>query len=49
MTKSAYLDVGRHHDFLMLFDVTGGNPNGDPDNGNAPVTGQVASGLVVLM
>ncbi|VBA57110.1 type I-C CRISPR-associated protein Cas7/Csd2 [Mycobacterium attenuatum] len=36
MTKPAYLDVGRRHDFLMLFDVTGGNPNGDPDNGNAP-------------
>jgi CRISPR-associated protein Csd2 len=38
MTKSAYLDVGRRHDFVMLFDVTGGNPNGDPDNGNAPRT-----------
>ena len=38
MTKAAYLDVGRRHDFVMLFDVTGGNPNGDPDNGNAPRT-----------
>lgn len=38
MTKPAYLDVGRRHDFLLLFDVTGGNPNGDPDNGNAPRT-----------
>jgi CRISPR-associated protein Csd2 len=38
MTESAYLDVGRRHDFVMLFDVTGGNPNGDPDNGNAPRT-----------
>jgi CRISPR-associated protein Csd2 len=38
MTKSAYLDVARRHDFVMLFDVTGGNPNGDPDNGNAPRT-----------
>jgi CRISPR-associated protein Csd2 len=37
MTKP-YLDVDRRHDFLMLFDVTGGNPNGDPDNGNAPRT-----------
>jgi len=22
------------HDFLMLFEVTNGNPNGDPDAGN---------------
>lgn len=36
MTKPAYLDIGRRQDFLMLYDVTGGNPNGDPDNGNAP-------------
>lgn len=33
-----YLDIERRHDFLLLFDVTGGNPNGDPDNGNAPRT-----------
>lgn len=38
MTKPAHLDVGRRHDFVLLFDVTGGNPNGDPDNGNAPRT-----------
>ena len=24
------------HDFLLLFDVTNGNPNGDPDAGNMP-------------
>lgn len=24
------------HDFLMLFEVTNGNPNGDPDAGNMP-------------
>lgn len=24
------------HDFLILFDVTNGNPNGDPDAGNMP-------------
>ncbi len=24
------------HDFLLLFDVTNGNPNGDPDVGNVP-------------
>jgi CRISPR-associated protein Csd2 len=33
---TAHLDTTRRHDFLLLFDVTGGNPNGDPDNGNAP-------------
>lgn len=38
MSKPAYLDIGKRHDFLLLFDVTGGNPNGDPDNGNAPRT-----------
>lgn len=36
MTTPAHLDVSRRHDFVLLFDVTGGNPNGDPDNGNAP-------------
>ncbi|ORA81685.1 type I-C CRISPR-associated protein Cas7/Csd2 [Mycobacterium malmoense] len=36
MTKPAHLDVARRHDFLMLYDVTGGNPNGDPDNEKAP-------------
>src|SRR5437879_3658558 len=24
------------HDFLLLFEVTNGNPNGDPDAGNLP-------------
>jgi CRISPR-associated protein Csd2 len=24
------------HDFVLLFDVVDGNPNGDPDNGNIP-------------
>lgn len=24
------------HDFLLLFEVTNGNPNGDPDSGNLP-------------
>lgn len=26
----------RRHDFMFLFDVTNGNPNGDPDAGNLP-------------
>ena len=28
--------VSRRHDILVLFDVTNGNPNGDPDAGNLP-------------
>lgn len=26
----------RRHDFVLIFDVTNGNPNGDPDAGNLP-------------
>lgn len=26
------------HDFIFLFDIKNGNPNGDPDNGNMPRT-----------
>ncbi len=29
-------DPGKRYDFLILFDVTDGNPNGDPDAGNLP-------------
>jgi CRISPR-associated protein Csd2 len=28
--------LGRRYDFVLLFDVTNGNPNGDPDAGNLP-------------
>jgi len=28
--------VSNRHDFLLLFEVTNGNPNGDPDAGNMP-------------
>lgn len=28
--------VSRRHDILIMFDVTNGNPNGDPDAGNLP-------------
>ena len=31
-----YLDPNKRHDFVLLFDVTNGNPNGDPDAGNMP-------------
>src|SRR5436309_2880625 len=38
MTGKNYLDVKRRHDFVLFFDVTDGNPNGDPDAGNLPRT-----------
>jgi CRISPR-associated protein Csd2 len=28
--------ITSRHDILILFDVTNGNPNGDPDAGNMP-------------
>ena len=28
--------LSNRYDFVMLFDVENGNPNGDPDAGNAP-------------
>ena len=28
--------LSRRHDFALIFDVTNGNPNGDPDAGNMP-------------
>ena len=33
---TTHLDVNRRHDFVLLFDVADGNPNGDPDAGNLP-------------
>jgi CRISPR-associated protein Csd2 len=39
--------VDRRFDFVLLFDVTDGNPNGDPDAGNLPRTDpQSLQGLV---
>jgi CRISPR-associated protein Csd2 len=35
---SNYLNPEFRHDFVMLFDVENGNPNGDPDGGNLPRT-----------
>lgn len=38
---------GRRHDFVLLFDVADGNPNGDPDAGNLPrVDPETMQGLV---
>lgn len=33
---SAHLNPAVRHDFVLVFDVTNGNPNGDPDAGNLP-------------
>jgi len=33
-----WLDPGKRHEAVLLFDVTDGNPNGDPDAGNLPRT-----------
>jgi len=42
-----WTDSGRRHDFKLLFDVTDGNPNGDPDAGNLPrVDPETMQGLV---
>lgn len=47
MTSQPYLDANRRHDFVLIFDVQDGNPNGDPDAGNMPrVDPETMQGLV---
>lgn len=47
MTSQTILDNQKRHDFILLFDVTDGNPNGDPDAGNLPrVDPETMQGLV---
>jgi CRISPR-associated protein Csd2 len=42
-----HTDPNCRHDFVLLFDVTDGNPNGDPDGGNMPRTDpETLQGLV---
>jgi CRISPR-associated protein Csd2 len=44
---AAHLDPTRRHDVVLLFDVTDGNPNGDPDGANQPRTDEeTGQGLV---
>ena len=44
---SIHNDPERRHDFVLLFDCTDGNPNGDPDAGNLPrVDPETMQGLV---
>lgn len=47
MAEAVHLDPTRRHDFVLLFDVVDGNPNGDPDAGNLPrVDPETMQGLV---
>ncbi|WP_214107286.1 type I-C CRISPR-associated protein Cas7/Csd2 [Acrocarpospora catenulata] len=44
---SAHLDPALRHDIVLLFDVSDGNPNGDPDAGNQPrIDDETGQGLV---
>jgi CRISPR-associated protein Csd2 len=44
---TAVIDPTRRHDFMLVFDVIDGNPNGDPDNGNLPrVDPETMQGIV---
>jgi len=45
--QAVHLDAARRHEAVLLFDVTDGNPNGDPDAGNLPrVDPETMQGLV---
>lgn len=47
MDNANHVDPKRRHDFVLFFDVTDGNPNGDPDAGNLPrVDPETMQGLV---
>jgi len=44
---TVHTEPNRRHDFVLLFDVADGNPNGDPDAGNLPrVDPETMQGLV---
>src|SRR5262249_27094421 len=46
-TLAASPVVSHRYDFVLLYDVANGNPNGDPDAGNAPrVDSETGHGLV---
>jgi CRISPR-associated protein Csd2 len=45
--NTRHLDPAVRHDMVFVFDVTDGNPNGDPDAGNRPrVDDETSHGLV---
>src|SRR4051812_3644677 len=44
---NVHCDPTKRHDFVLLFDVKNGNPNGDPDAGNMPrIDPETMHGLV---
>jgi CRISPR-associated protein Csd2 len=44
---TTHLNPNFRHDFVLLFDIVDGNPNGDPDGGNMPRTDvETSQGLV---
>lgn len=46
-TEDKKMPIQNRYDFVLLFDVTDGNPNGDPDAGNLPrVDAETGQGLV---
>ena len=47
MTTQSSPVIANRYDFVYLFDVTDGNPNGDPDAGNQPrIDPETGEGLV---
>jgi len=45
--NNVHCDPAKRHEFVLLFDVRNGNPNGDPDAGNLPrVDPETMHGLV---
>ncbi|HEY1554923.1 MAG TPA: type I-C CRISPR-associated protein Cas7/Csd2, partial [Kofleriaceae bacterium] len=47
MTDNKHQSIEKRYDFVLLFDVQDGNPNGDPDAGNLPrVDPETGHGLV---
>ena len=42
--------IKNRYDFVILFDVENGNPNGDPDAGNMPrIDPETGYGLVTVL
>ncbi|MEO8382989.1 MAG: type I-C CRISPR-associated protein Cas7/Csd2 [Acidobacteriota bacterium] len=47
MTETTAASISNRYDFVLLFDVIQGNPNGDPDAGNQPrIDPETAHGIV---
>ena len=43
-------ELKNRYDFMLVFDVKDGNPNGDPDAGNLPrVDSETGEGLVTSL